>query len=284
MKNILQRLQNKNANGVIYADDRAIWCNEEHISTANYRLQLALQQIQAWTKAWLVRINGKKTTYTVFCQTNNQNVNLTSTLSPSEQMIHISWSRAGQATYLEKSDPKKKNQKRAKIRMSLMEKLPGTCWGKDQRVQEKLYIGRIPSQLNVRVEITPQWIHGNVSADILAKKGNGPDQHDKSVSKKDEKIIIKSLTARKCPQKHHDRPQPLLRQSRASHPDQIENRMNVQCIVSCPHDTAPMTSQYQLQDHSLHDAIKREPWPKDTCLTSSLVTRGLCSGQQLPFD
>ena len=60
------------------------------------------------------------------------------------------------------------------------------------------------------MEVTLQWIpahcgvHGNKSADILAKEGSGPDQHDKSVSYKNEMTIIKSLTARKWHQKHPD--------------------------------------------------------------------------------
>ena len=63
------------------------------------------------------------------------------------------------------------------------------------------------SQLNDRVKVTLQWIpahcwiHGNESADILEKEGSGLDQH-KSVSYKDEKTIIRSLTARKWHQKH----------------------------------------------------------------------------------
>ena len=61
----------------------------------------------------------------------------------------------------------------------------------------------ILSQLNDLVEIPLQWIpahcedHGNESADILAKEGSALDQHDKSVSYKDEKSIIKSLTGRR---------------------------------------------------------------------------------------
>ena len=59
------------------------------------------------------------------------------------------------------------------------------------------------SQLYGRMEVTLQGIpahygaHGSESADILAKKGTGLDQHDKTVSYKDEKTIMKSLTTRK---------------------------------------------------------------------------------------
>ena len=45
---------------------------KEHISTANYRLQLALQEIRAWTNALLLRINEKKTTCTVFSLSDQQ--------------------------------------------------------------------------------------------------------------------------------------------------------------------------------------------------------------------
>ena len=58
------------------------------------------------------------------------------------------------------------------------------------------------SQMNARVEVTLQWIpahcgvHGNESADILGKDGSGLDQHDQSVSYKDEKTNIESFTTR----------------------------------------------------------------------------------------
>ena len=53
----------------------------------------------------------------------------------------------------------------------------------------------ILSQLNDQVEIKLWWIpahygvHGNESVDILEKEGSGLDQHNKSVSCKDEIII-----------------------------------------------------------------------------------------------
>ena len=52
--------------GAIYADDLVLWCSEEHLSTANYRMQQALNTLGGWTNQWLVKISSRKTTYTIF--------------------------------------------------------------------------------------------------------------------------------------------------------------------------------------------------------------------------
>ena len=39
-----------NIRGAIYADDLVIWCTEEHLPTAQFRLQLALDRLNDWTK------------------------------------------------------------------------------------------------------------------------------------------------------------------------------------------------------------------------------------------
>ena len=41
--------------GVINADDVVLWCSEEHLTTANYRLQQGLNILEGWTKRWLVK-------------------------------------------------------------------------------------------------------------------------------------------------------------------------------------------------------------------------------------
>ena len=46
IRDILHRMP-KNIHGAIYADNLVLWCSEEYITTANYRLQQALQVIES---------------------------------------------------------------------------------------------------------------------------------------------------------------------------------------------------------------------------------------------
>ena len=39
---------------------------EEHLTTANYRLQQTLNILEGWTKQNVIRINPRNTTYTIF--------------------------------------------------------------------------------------------------------------------------------------------------------------------------------------------------------------------------
>ena len=67
----------KEIHGAIYADDLVIWCSEQYATTAAVRKQEALRKIEDWTKKWLVSLNSKKTTYTVFSlTTKEQSANL----------------------------------------------------------------------------------------------------------------------------------------------------------------------------------------------------------------
>ena len=130
--------------GAIYADDLVLWCSEEHLTTANYRLQQALNLLESWTKQWLVKINPSKTTYTVF------------SLSPKKQEAKLCIN--GQ-TLLAEDNPtylgvtfdrrltwKQQTQKaetRGKMRLAIMKKLAGTTWGADAATLKRLYTGRV---------------------------------------------------------------------------------------------------------------------------------------------
>ena len=62
----------RNIQGAIYADHPALWCSEEYITTANYRLQQVLEVIESWAQSRLVKVNEKKTTFTIFSLSNQK--------------------------------------------------------------------------------------------------------------------------------------------------------------------------------------------------------------------
>ena len=139
IRDILHRMP-KNIQGAIYADDLALWCSEEYITTANYRLQQALQVIESWTWSWLVNVNEKKTTFTIFSLSNQKHsVHLKlnrQTLHQEDTPTYLGVTLDWRPTWINEIQ---KNQARAKIRLALMKKLSCTEWGADQNVLKKLY-------------------------------------------------------------------------------------------------------------------------------------------------
>ena len=76
INNIIRDLPHKDQ-GAIYVNDLILGCSGEQLSTANYRLQQALKILERWTKQWLVKINPRKITFTIFSlSTREQNDNL----------------------------------------------------------------------------------------------------------------------------------------------------------------------------------------------------------------
>ena len=143
ISDILHRMP-KNIQGAIYADDLALWCSEEYITTANYRLQQALQVIESWARSWLVKVNEKKTTFTIFSLSNQKHsVHLKlngQTLHQEDTPTYLGVTLDRRLTW---KNQLQKNQARAKIQIALMKKLSCTEWGADQNVLKKLYVGRI---------------------------------------------------------------------------------------------------------------------------------------------
>ena len=50
----------------MYADDLVLWCKEEHATTAQLRLQEAVNILSNWTQDWCVKINKTKSFTTLF--------------------------------------------------------------------------------------------------------------------------------------------------------------------------------------------------------------------------
>ena len=129
--------------GALYADDLVLWCSEEHLTTANYRLQQALNILEGWTKQWLVRINPRKTTYTIFSLSTKEQK---ATLHINGQTLLAGDNPSYRGVTFDKRLTWKQTENAeatAKVQLALMKKLAGTTWGADTVTLKSLYTGRV---------------------------------------------------------------------------------------------------------------------------------------------
>ena len=130
--------------GAMYADDLALWCTEEHVTTASYRLQEALDILNAWTKRWLVKVNPEKTKYTVFSlSTRDQRATLYlegEIINPDDHPTYLGVTFDKRLTWKTQID---KTEARAKVRLALMKKIAGSTWGADHKTLKTLFVGNV---------------------------------------------------------------------------------------------------------------------------------------------
>ncbi|BFZ11848.1 hypothetical protein BsWGS_14887 [Bradybaena similaris] len=102
----------------LHADDLAIWHASENTSTANLRIQEALDNIAKWATDWGVQINPSKTTASFFPVQQAGSYQSTHTWQRNHtyRTTHISWGETRQTTHMEATSPKHRKQGNQKIR------------------------------------------------------------------------------------------------------------------------------------------------------------------------
>ena len=142
--NDMARGLNKNVSKALYADDLALWSKADSSATAGVRVQQALHTLENWTKDWLLSVNERKTTFTVFTLSTKQKI--PKLLWNNHPLVHDETPTYLGITLDQRLTWKKltkKCQTRAKLRLGLMKKLAGTSWGCDEKILKKVYQGRI---------------------------------------------------------------------------------------------------------------------------------------------
>ena len=143
----------------------------------------------------------------------------------------------------------------------------------------------------MQTELKLQWIpahcgiHGNETADRLAKIGGSMEQSNNQVSYPEEKTIIKALYGKKWLMNHplynktddyynlSRTDQVIIFRLRTGHNrlrSHLYNKMKIGQTEMCPCDTAPMTAVHLLQDCPIHADIRQETWPETTQLKEKL--------------
>lgn len=135
---------NRHVSRALHADDFAAWSAEEHLSTANHRMQEALDNVGTWASDWGVDINPTKTVYSVF------------SLSPKPETAHLKLNERqltqdNTPTYLGVTLDRRLTwtphlrdiEKRATRKLAIMKKLAGTSWGANSSILRRVYTGTV---------------------------------------------------------------------------------------------------------------------------------------------
>ena len=100
--------------------------------------------IESWARSWLIKVNEKNTTFTIFSFSNQQQrAHLTlngQTLHHEDTPTYLDVNLDRRLTWINQLQ---RNQARAKIRLALTKKLSCTEWGADQNVLKRLCVGKI---------------------------------------------------------------------------------------------------------------------------------------------
>ena len=142
--NDIQSILPKGVQGALYADDMAMWTTEEHIGTAQIRLQEALDNITKWTEDWMMKMNPDKTTYTTFTlSTKKQPIRLYiegNQLKENETPTYLGVTFDKRLTWKPQAQ---KCQEKGVQRTRLLRRLAGTQWGADLKVLKTAYTGYV---------------------------------------------------------------------------------------------------------------------------------------------
>ena len=138
----------KGVHAALYADDLVLWCSEEYVTTANYRMQLALDKVTSWADNWCVTINREKTKATLFSLSTKLQV---AKLTLGDTPLKLE----DQQTYLGVTLDKRLTWKqhivaaeaKARRKLNIMRKLAGTHWGANEKILKTVYQGTVRPHL-----------------------------------------------------------------------------------------------------------------------------------------
>ena len=134
----------------MYADDLVLWCKEEHATTAQLRLQEAVNILSRWTQDWCVKISKTKSFTTLFTlPTKAKRVKII--------LENVKLQHTDSTTYLGVTFDKRQTwrkhidgaQAKARRKLALLRKLAGTQWGAAETVLKNVQLEPYAHTLNM---------------------------------------------------------------------------------------------------------------------------------------
>ena len=134
----------RHVSNTLHADDFAVWCAEEHTTTAVHRIQNTINEVCSWTERWALQLNTTKTVSTLFTlSTAKEKVSLRLNNQPVPQVETPTFLGVTLDTRLTWKPHLEAVEAKAIRKLAIMKKLAGTTWGANSDILKQVYTGAV---------------------------------------------------------------------------------------------------------------------------------------------
>ena len=134
----------RHVSNTLHADDFAVWCAEEHTTTAVHHIQNTINEVCSWTESWALQLNTTKTVSTLFTlSTTKEKVSLRLNNQPVPQVETPTFLGVTLDTRLTWKPHLEAVEAKATRKLAIMKKLAGTTWGTNSDILKQVYTGAV---------------------------------------------------------------------------------------------------------------------------------------------
>ena len=140
----------RHVSNTLHADDFAVWCTEEHTTTAAHSIQNTVNEVCSWTESWALQLNTTKTVSTLFTlSTAKEKVSLRLNNQPVPQVETPTFLGVTLDTRLTWKPHFEAVEAKAARKLAIMKKLAGTTWGANSDILKQVYTGAVSTSHRV---------------------------------------------------------------------------------------------------------------------------------------
>ena len=134
----------RHVSNTLHADDFAVWCAEEHSTTAVHRIQNAINEVCSSTESWALQLNTTKTVSTLFTlSTAKEKVSLRLNNLPVPRVETPTFLGVTLDTRLTWKPHLEAVKAKATRKLAIMKKLAETTWRANSDILKQVYTGAV---------------------------------------------------------------------------------------------------------------------------------------------
>ena len=140
----------RHVSNTLHADGFAVWCAEEHTTTAVHRIQNTINEVCSWTESWVLQLNTAKTVSTLFTlSTAKEKVSLRLNNKPVPQVETPTFLGVTLDTRMMWKPHLEAVEAKATRKLAIMKKLAGTTWGANSDILKQVCTGTVKTSRRV---------------------------------------------------------------------------------------------------------------------------------------